>query len=333
MPWSAWLGIPGNISMDAGYGYIIQRTGILVCAFLWFLFAIVPLKDDQARCFHFNAAIYAALNLCISGSSLFSLKTTAVLWLLLGTVIAHRSIADPAAHSSTDSQRPRAGAMTTTPSTRAIGGFRVLATTTDDLIALLSRRRAERRPTELLFANTNFVVTCGPLADAVTGPETLIVNDGIGLDLASWLFHSRFFPENLNGTDFTPRLIASLDRPTRVFLLGAQPAVVRDVAQRWSRLPNVDVVGAVDGFDGMADDAALLDGIRAATPDILFSRSAIRCRRAGSSRIAAATAYRSSSAWAPSSTSCRAASPARHRGSVGCASNGCIASRPNRDAC
>lgn len=160
--------------------------------------------------------------------------------------------------------------MTTTPSTRAIGGFRVLATTTDDLIALLSRRRAERRPTELLFANTNFVVTCGPLADAVTGPETLIVNDGIGLDLASWLFHSRFFPENLNGTDFTPRLIASLDRPTRVFLLGAQPAVVRDVAQRWSRLPNVDVVGAVDGFDGMADDAALLDGIRAATPDILF---------------------------------------------------------------
>ena len=42
-----------------------------------------------------SAAIYMCLNLCISGSSLFSLKTTAILWLLLGTVIAHRSVFDP----------------------------------------------------------------------------------------------------------------------------------------------------------------------------------------------------------------------------------------------
>lgn len=94
MPWSAWLGIPNVISLDAGYGYIIQRTGIVICLFLWFLFSVVPLKDDQARRFHFNAAAYIALNLTVSGSSLFSLKTTAILWLLLGAVIAHRSSAD-----------------------------------------------------------------------------------------------------------------------------------------------------------------------------------------------------------------------------------------------
>ena len=94
MSWSAWLGIPDQISMDAGYGYIIQRTGILICLLLWFAFAALPLKDDQGRQYHFNTAIYIGLNLCISGSSLFSLKTTAVLWLLLGTTIAHRSIVD-----------------------------------------------------------------------------------------------------------------------------------------------------------------------------------------------------------------------------------------------
>jgi putative polymerase len=94
LPWDAWFGIPANISLDAGYGYIIQRTGIVICALLWLVFSILPLKDDQARCFHFSAAIYVSLNLCISGSSLFSLKTTAVLWLLLGTVIAHRSLFD-----------------------------------------------------------------------------------------------------------------------------------------------------------------------------------------------------------------------------------------------
>ena len=92
MNWTAWLGIPGAISMDAGYGYIVQRTGVLICGFLWLMFVLMPLKDDQARCFHFNVAIYIALNLCISGSSLFSLKTTAVMWLLLGSVIAHRSL-------------------------------------------------------------------------------------------------------------------------------------------------------------------------------------------------------------------------------------------------
>ncbi len=94
MSWSAWLGVPGTISMDAGYGYIIQRTGIVICLSLWFLFSVAPLKDDQARRYHFNVAAYVALNLTISGSSLFSLKTTAILWLLLGTVIAHRSTVD-----------------------------------------------------------------------------------------------------------------------------------------------------------------------------------------------------------------------------------------------
>lgn len=94
MSWTAWLGIPGEISMDAGYGYIIQRTGIVICLALWFVFAVLPMRDDQGRRFHFSAALYIALNLCISGSSLFSLKTTAILWLLLGTTIAHRSIVD-----------------------------------------------------------------------------------------------------------------------------------------------------------------------------------------------------------------------------------------------
>ncbi len=94
LPWDAWLGIPANISLDAGYGYIIQRTGLVVCLLLWFVFASLQLKDDQARRFHFSVAIYASLNLCISGSSLFALKTTAVVWLLLGTVVAHRSPLD-----------------------------------------------------------------------------------------------------------------------------------------------------------------------------------------------------------------------------------------------
>lgn len=153
---------------------------------------------------------------------------------------------------------------------RSIGGFRILATSAPALIRLIAARRAERRPTELMFANTNFVVGCHPLAPALHGPETVLVNDGIGLDLASYLFHRRFFPENLNGTDFTPRLLAALDRPTRVFLFGARPSAVGDTARTWSALPNVEVVGAVDGYDGASDNDALIERIRGAAPDILF---------------------------------------------------------------
>ena len=91
MPWSAWFGIPAVISLDAGYGYIIQRTGLPIIALLWLLYATVPFRSDQGRIFHFNLAIYMSLNLCISGSSLFALKTTAILWFLLGTVIVHQT--------------------------------------------------------------------------------------------------------------------------------------------------------------------------------------------------------------------------------------------------
>ena len=153
---------------------------------------------------------------------------------------------------------------------RSIGGFRILGTTTSGLVALLAGRRTEGRATELMFANTNFVMGCHPLAATLHGPETVIVNDGIGLDLASWLFHRRFFPENLNGTDFTPRLLQSLDRPTRIFLFGARPDAVRETARIWGRLPNVEVVGAVDGYEGAAHAEALLEQLRRTAPDILF---------------------------------------------------------------
>ena len=107
-----------------------------------------------------------------------------------------------------------------------LGGFNIVAARGDDVIALLRRRRDERCATELLFANANFILQCHRLADQLNGPGTLILNDGIGVDLASLMFHRRFFAENLAGTDFLPRFLATLDRPTRLFLLGARPASI-----------------------------------------------------------------------------------------------------------
>ena len=158
----------------------------------------------------------------------------------------------------------------TSGTVRTIGGFPIVASTTGDLIRELRARRARGERTELLFANTNFVVGCHPLVDRLQAPQTLIVNDGIGLDLASRLLHGEPFPENLNGTDFTPRFLAGLDRPTRLFLLGARPEALRATARRWSGLSNVEIVGTADGYEDLADPATLLARLRATTPDVLL---------------------------------------------------------------
>ncbi len=156
------------------------------------------------------------------------------------------------------------------PDVRPIGGFDVVGSSADALIDRLRARRDAGTPTELLFANTNFVMSCRPLAPALHGPETLIVNDGIGLDLASRLFHRRPFPENLNGTDFVPKLLGALDRPTRIFLLGARPAVVQRAADLLGRIDRIEVAGAIDGYGGMVDDDAVMATYAAAGPDILL---------------------------------------------------------------
>ncbi len=52
----------------------------------------------------------------------------------------------------------------------------------------------------------------------------LVMNDGIGLSLAARMRKERF-PENLNGSDFTVRLLQlAASRDWGVFLLGGSPA-------------------------------------------------------------------------------------------------------------
>src|SRR4051812_47300600 len=106
--------------------------------------------------------------------------------------------------SSTNAQRP---AMTTLPQTLKIGPFRVKSFDAQALMSQIYRRLALGRHTELFFANTNFVVTCEGFAGRFNDPGITLVNDGVGMDLAARMVHGQRFHENLNGTDFIPRLL------------------------------------------------------------------------------------------------------------------------------
>jgi exopolysaccharide biosynthesis WecB/TagA/CpsF family protein len=83
----------------------------------------------------------------------------------------------------------------------------------------------------------------------------LVMNDGIGVSLAARM-HGERFPENLNGSDFTVRLLElAAARDWGVFLLGGEPGVAEAAAERLTeRIEGLRVVGVCHGFTDESDD-------------------------------------------------------------------------------
>jgi putative polymerase len=73
---------------DAGFAYIIMTQSLLGAAFLWTIVFFRRLRTAEARYVHLAVALYVALNLTVSWS-LFSIKSAALLWFLLGLSIAN----------------------------------------------------------------------------------------------------------------------------------------------------------------------------------------------------------------------------------------------------
>lgn len=152
---------------------------------------------------------------------------------------------------------------------RPISRFPVLSTTRELLADHLLDAVEAGRQTALFFANTNFVVKCGFLLERSGDIPVVLVNDGIGLELASMLLYRRRFPHNLNGTDFTPYLFSRSDRPLRVFMLGGRADVLAAAVTHVRTTLGQNVVGSADGFDDLAS-SDLLDRINAAEPEVLL---------------------------------------------------------------
>lgn len=151
-----------------------------------------------------------------------------------------------------------------------LGGFPVRKTTAAELAADLLARMRRGTQAVLFFANTNFVVQCGALRDRMDAEGILIVNDGVGMDIAARLLHSDRFAENLNGTDFMPFLFRRADAPLRVFMLGGTPAVLWQAARYVTLQLGQVVVGTCDGYDGVRRNPRLVETINEARPDVVL---------------------------------------------------------------
>lgn len=140
--------------------------------------------------------------------------------------------------------------------------------TRDDLKSTLRQRVSEGSKTLLFFANTNLIVKSQAIAKRFYSPDVFIVNDGIGVDIASWLVHGQKFKDNLNGTDFTPYFFED-NQQHKIYLIGSTKTDLEKAAFYFTKTLGQKIVGSCDGFDDIKNPQ-LVDKINASGADVVL---------------------------------------------------------------
>ncbi|WP_415714154.1 WecB/TagA/CpsF family glycosyltransferase [Roseibium sp.] len=133
--------------------------------------------------------------------------------------------------------------------------------------AVLSRSRLS-----IAICNAHTVMTALDDPDYL---ETLnrmtLLNDGVGMALASKYLHGESFPANLNGTDLIPHILAEIGTPLRIYLLGAKEEQVQLAKAHIEKTyPAHEVVGVRNGYFDVEDCAEVCAQVSAARPDLLL---------------------------------------------------------------
>ncbi|MEO8170246.1 MAG: WecB/TagA/CpsF family glycosyltransferase [Oxalobacteraceae bacterium] len=151
-----------------------------------------------------------------------------------------------------------------------IAGFSVTQTTSQVLAQHLLIALQIRNKVSLFFANTNFIVQCRSQLHRMRDDSVIVVNDGVGMDIAALLMQRSRFQENLNGTDFTPYLFKRSATPLRVFLLGGKPDVLQKAADYARHQLGQKIVGVSDGYEDIKKNQKLLKAINRSNPDVVL---------------------------------------------------------------
>ncbi len=179
------------------------------------------------------------------------------------------SAPDGPAHDPHHDPTPAAGELRGDFAIRDILGVKVSVARASDVLMHLVARLTRRLKTPLAFANANLLTL---LTKHERGPallsDFLVINDGVGLDIASKQLYGVKFPDNLNGTDFTPALLRSLPEGTRVFLYGSKPDVLEACAAIMPERYGVTICGVHHGYT--QDFDAVADAINQARADVVL---------------------------------------------------------------
>lgn len=136
-----------------------------------------------------------------------------------------------------------------------LAGYPILSISVVELSRRLGQRLAVERKTVLLFANTNFILQCQPMLAWLHGADVILVNDGVGLDIAASMTFGRTYEANLNGTDFLPGLLKEQIVRRKVFMYGGKPGVAEKAGQVIEGEFGQEVVGCMDGYTVLSPSA------------------------------------------------------------------------------
>jgi alpha-1,3-mannosyltransferase len=101
--------------------------------------------------------------------------------------------------------------------------------------------------------------------------KSIVFNDGIGVDVASLILFGKAFPQNLNGTDFTPHYLQNTRHRYRIFLLGSRPGIAERAAEHLTgRFPRHQIVGCHHGHFAKDDTARVNATIKTSNADIVL---------------------------------------------------------------
>lgn len=155
---------------------------------------------------------------------------------------------------------------------RRILDVSVTVSTRSEAVDELDRRFEENKHTVVAFANANClnIAHRDPSVRAALG-EAVVLNDGIGIDLASKLLFGTQFPDNLNGTDFTPYYLQHSRHGLGIFLLGGKRTIVARAARLLAeRYPRHRIVDYRDGYFPRSQDTTIVQMIRASGADVVL---------------------------------------------------------------
>ena len=141
-------------------------------------------------------------------------------------------------------------------------------------IALVGAAVAERRKLDLAICNAHTVLLAiddSSYADVLN--RMTLLNDGVGVNLASRMVSGAPFPANLNGTDLIPELLSRIGRPLRLFLLGASQASVEGAARHIAdTYPEHEITGFRNGYFAGEEIDGIIETINAGKVDLLMVR-------------------------------------------------------------
>ena len=111
--------------------------------------------------------------------------------------------------------------------------------------------RFERVPSTIVaFANKHALnIAFSDLSVRAIMRKAVVLNDEIGVDIASLLLFGKAFPQNLNGTDFVPHYLQHTRYSYRIFLLGGRPGTAERATELLQRqLAQHQFVGCHHGY-------------------------------------------------------------------------------------